>query len=345
MTLSPFFRNFIILIPMTALSACAGAQTTDNGAQSTTANLGQNTPAVYVQANPPGTIKQVVTQYVPVPMPGQLMPEPSPQAVAATPTFSTPTEAVDYANKEATAQPTTSGFFNSMMTYNFTDGALYTIYCAPLKITDIALQPGEKLISEAAGDTLRWQIAQTYSGSGDTLTQHILIKPNQSGLNNTMIITTDQRVYHLVLQSTDSSYMAAVNWNYPNSMVTYASNNTSPLANPFAAAAATNNGPSINLNNLDFNYAFSLSKGDSQPGWYPVRVFNDGKQTYIQLPNTYTASQMPVLYVADTNGNYGTMVNWRYRAPYIIVDVVLEKARLQTGVKTTGQTIVQIQHN
>ncbi len=341
MTISPLCKTLFALLPMTVLCACSGAPTTDSGAQSTTANLGQNNPAVYVQANPPGTINQVVTQYVPVPMPGQLMPEPSSNTTPATPTFSSPTAAVDYANKQATAQPTSSGFFNSMMTYNYTDGALYTIYCAPLKITDVALQPGEKLISEAAGDTLRWQIAQTYSGSGDTLTQHLLIKPNQSGLENTMIITTDQRVYHLVLQSTDSSYMAAVNWNYPNNMVTYASSNASPLANPFAAATSS---PSINLNNLDFNYAFSISEG-SKPDWYPVRIFNDGKQTYIQLPATYTAAQMPVLYVADNNGNYGTMVNWRYRAPYIITDVVLQQARLQTGVQKTGQTIVQIQHN
>ncbi|MCX7122111.1 MAG: P-type conjugative transfer protein TrbG [Gammaproteobacteria bacterium] len=342
MTFSPLFRSLIILIPLATLSACAAAPTTDSGLQSTNVNLGQNSPAVYVQANPPGTVKQIITQYVPVPMPGQLMPEPSPTTLAKTPAFSSPTAAVDYANQQATAQPTSSGFFNSMMTYNYTDGSLYTIYCAPLKITDVALQPGEKLISEAAGDTLRWQIAQTYSGSGDTLTQHILIKPNQSGLNNTVIITTDQRVYHLVLQSTDSSYMAAVNWNYPNNMVTYASSNASPLSNPFANAPS--NSPSIDLNKLDFNYAYSLSEG-SKPDWYPVRIFNDGRQTYIQLPATYTAAQMPVLYVADNNGNYGTMVNWRYRSPYIITDVVLQKARLQTGVEKTGQTIVQIQHN
>ncbi len=342
MTVSPFCKNLLILLPAVALSACAATATTDSGSQSTSANLGQNSPAVYVQANPPGTVKQVVTQYVPVPMPGQLMPDPSSTAVATTPTFSSPTAAVDYANQQATEQPASSGFFNSMMTYNFTDGALYTIYCAPLKITDIALQPGEKLISEAAGDTLRWQIAQTYSGSGDSLTQHILIKPNQADLDNTMIITTDQRVYHLVLHSTDSSYMAAVSWNYPNSMVTYASNNDSPLANPFGGPAA--DGPSIDLNQLDFNYAFALSEG-SKPDWYPIRIFNDGKQTYIQLPSNYTAAQMPVLYVADNNGNYGTMVNWRYRAPYIITDVVLQQARLQTGVQKTGQTIVQIQHN
>ncbi len=340
MKYTPLFRTLCIALPAFSLSACAGTTQNDTSLQSTE-NLGQNTPAVYVQANPPGTVKQVVTQYVPVPMAGQLMPEPGDSPSNATPTFSSPTQAVDYANKQATDQPTTGDFFNSMMTYNFTDGALYTIYCAPLKITDIALQPGEKLISEAAGDTLRWQIAQTYSGNGDTLTQHILIKPNQPDLANTMIITTDQRVYHLVLQSTDSSYMASVSWNYPGSMVTYASKNNSPLANPFAAAPSS---PDVDLSQLDFGYQFSMVQG-SKPDWYPIRIFNDGKQTFIQLPATYTSAQMPILYVADSNGNYGTMVNWRYRAPYIITDVVLTKARLQSGVDKTGETIVQIQHN
>ena len=37
------------------------------------------------------------------------------------------------------------------------------------------------------------------------------------------------------------------------------------------------------------------------------------------------------------------MVNWRLQGNWMIVDDVIQKARLQTGVKTTGQTIVQIE--
>ncbi len=156
-----------------------------------------------------------------------------------------------------------------------------------------------------------------------------------------MLITTDQHVYHITLQSTDSSYMASVQWNYPGSMVNNYQNNAGGMG---GIAPAIDSSPDVDLANLDFNYSLSLVKGN-QPAWYPVRVFNDGTQTYIQLPPNYSTIQLPVVYVADENGNYAAMINWRYRAPYIIVDVVFQNARLQSGVDKTGQTIVEIDHN
>ena len=318
-----------------ALSACASQGDTPFNGQ-TTANA---TPAVYVEASDVAKQQAQPIQYVPVPVPGQLMPVPTTTAKNTTPSFTSPAKAVDYANQEATEQPTSSNFFNAMMTYDYMPGALYTIYTAPLHITDITLAPGEKLISEAAGDTLRWQVAQTYSGQGSDLAQHILVKPSQPGLTNTMVITTDQRVYHLILQSTPESYMASVQWNYDSSMVNF---NSANATNPSGLGASQDNNPDVDLNALNFNYQLGVVTGN-KPAWYPVRVFNDGRQTYIELPHNYAATQLPVLFVADDNGKYGTMINWRYRAPYMIADTVIQTARLQTGVKSTGDTIVQIQ--
>lgn len=34
---------------------------------------------------------------------------------------------------------------NAVQVYPFADGALYQLYAAPERVTDIALQPGEKL--------------------------------------------------------------------------------------------------------------------------------------------------------------------------------------------------------
>jgi type IV secretory pathway VirB9-like protein len=47
--------------------------------------------------------------------------------------------------------------------------ALYQVYAAPGQITNIALEPGESLTGAgpiAAGDTARWIIGDTESGSG-----------------------------------------------------------------------------------------------------------------------------------------------------------------------------------
>jgi P-type conjugative transfer protein TrbG len=68
-------------------------------------------------------------------------------------------------------------------------------------VSDIALQPGETLVSVSAGDTVRWVVGDTSSGSGDDTRTHILVKPVASGLTTNLMIATDRRTYHLELTS------------------------------------------------------------------------------------------------------------------------------------------------
>lgn len=307
-----------------------------------TANLTLDKQANY---QPAQSVKQaraqVVNHYVPVAMPGQLMPTPTSDPQQKKPMLKQEA-AVEQANKQALVTPNSDNFFNAMATYHYMPGALYMIYTAPLKITDIALQPGEKIISEAAGDTLRWQVSQTYSGSGSTMQQHVLVKPNEADLQNSLLITTDKRVYHLVLSATDNgAYMAAVSWDYPSDMVQFSED----MQNPDNMASSAQAAPySLSLGGLNFDYKFGLVKG-SKPSWYPERVFSDGHQTYIKLSgNAGQDNNLPVLYVADDQGNYGTMVNWHLHWPYLIVDSIIDKAQLRSGVESKDNvTIVQIE--
>ena len=64
-------------------------------------------------------------------------------------------------------------------------------------MTDIALQPGENLVAVAAGDTVRWVIGDTTSGTGADKRTHVLVKPFTAGLATNLVITTDRRSYHL----------------------------------------------------------------------------------------------------------------------------------------------------
>ena len=61
---------------------------------------------------------------------------------------------------------TKSGYLNAVQLYQYNEGALYHLYAAPEQVTDIALQPGETLSAVSAGDTVRWVIGDTTSGSG-----------------------------------------------------------------------------------------------------------------------------------------------------------------------------------
>ena len=73
---------------------------------------------------------------------------------------------VSRANAEARIAPTREGYVNAIQVWPFTDGALYQVYASPGRVTVVSLQPGEELVTVAAGDTVRWIVGDTSSGGG-----------------------------------------------------------------------------------------------------------------------------------------------------------------------------------
>ena len=160
-------------------------------------------------ATPPLQIVEVPTR---LPLPGQLKPLPA-DKLAKEPRD--PRARVEAANDDARVEPSRSGYVNAVQVYPFTEGALYQLYAAPGQVTDIALQPGEQLVGNgpvAAGDTTRWVIGDTTSGTGPTMRVHILVKPTRAGLATNLVINTDRRTYHLELRSAEKTYMASLSW-------------------------------------------------------------------------------------------------------------------------------------
>lgn len=66
-----------------------------------------------------------------------------------------PTARVRAANRAALREPSRDGYLNAAQVYPWSEGALYRLYAAPERVTDIALQPGETVTAVAAGDTTR----------------------------------------------------------------------------------------------------------------------------------------------------------------------------------------------
>ena len=70
----------------------------------------------------------------------------------------TPTGRIENANAAARVEPRREGYYNAIQIYPWSEGALYQVYAAPGQITNIALEPGERLTGAgpiAAGDTTR----------------------------------------------------------------------------------------------------------------------------------------------------------------------------------------------
>ena len=122
---------------------------------------------------------------------------------------------VDEANLAATKEPVKAGYVNAIQVYPYSSGALYRLYSAVNQVSDVALQPGEKLASVSTGDTVRWIVGDTTSGEGATQQVHILVKPIAADLKTNLVITTERRTYHLELESTEATYMSSLSWTYP----------------------------------------------------------------------------------------------------------------------------------
>ena len=276
-----------------------------------------------VQAQPlPEPPKPVEVVEVPkvLPMPAQMKPLPESIETKATPEPADEKLRVSRANAEARIAPTREGYVNAIQVWPFTDGALYQVYAAPGRVTVISLQPGEELVTVAAGDTVRWIVGDTSSGTGDALRVSVLVKPIRSGLKTNLVITTSRRTYLIELTSTERAWMASVSWEYPKDRM---------LALQRQAQAAQATAPvdsGLSLERIRFRYAIS----GNTPPWKPLRAFDDGEKVYIQFPAGIAQGELPPLFVIGAQGD-GQLVNYRFRSPYYIVDRLFGAAELRLG--------------
>jgi type IV secretion system protein TrbG len=276
-------------------------------------------PAV-LDADPPKPVEVVEIPKL-LPLPGQLKRQPD---VRPEPEPHDPKQRVDLANAAARVQPTRSGYINAVQVYPFAEGALYQVYAAPGQVTDIELEQGEQLVGSgpvAAGDTVRWIVADTESGSAATKRVHILIKPARPDVATNLVINTDRRTYHLELRSTDKTYMASVSWTYPQDQL-IALRGRNALA---AEATALENG--LDISNLHFRYAV---EGDNPP-WRPLHAFDDGKKVYLIFPPGIGRGEMPPLFIIGPEGKTSELVNYRVHGSHMIVDRLFAAAELRLG--------------
>jgi type IV secretion system protein VirB9 len=236
---------------------------------------------------------------------------------------STPEKQVGAANIAARIEPENAGFDNAIQRYAYSEGSLFQVYAKPGQVTDIALQEGEKLVGPgpvAAGDTARWLIGDTVSGTGASERVHILVKPTRPDIATNLVINTDRRTYHLELRANSGVYMASVSWTYPQDEL---------IALRRAEEQAARAAPvadELVLERLNFDYQISGDK----PAWRPVRVFDDGRRTLVEFAPNIAEGEMPPFFVLGEEGD-AQLVNYRVSGRYLIVDRLFKRAELRLG--------------
>lgn len=239
---------------------------------------------------------------------------------------------VNHIVASATQEPSAAPNLGGKIIYRYTENDIYKVHAGLDRITDIQLQPGEKLINQpVSGDTVRWKLGVTQSGTGDSEVVHIILKPLESGIETNVLVTTDKHVYHLHTAVSDDWYMPAVAWHYPQEEAEL----KAMIAQQEQENAATFEEISISPEQLGFDYEV---EGDRY-AWTPLRVFDDGVKTYLQMAPAVRVTEAPAFFVIEEDDE-PALVNYRVKGDYYIVDRLFEQAQLRVG----AEKVVKITH-
>lgn len=199
-----------------------------------------------------------------------------------------------------------------------------TLVCAPLRACDVELESGETILNVALGDTVRWLTAPAQAGD----TQHVIVKPTETGLTTNLIITTDRRAYHLTLASRKTDYMPRVGFYYPRELVQQWNNavHVQEQKRRKAGEGTISELPAVTPDQLRFDYRIDADRGALKP----ARVFDDGTRVYIQMPQEMRSAEAPTLVLLDGEGK-SMLVNYRVKDRYYIVDRLFDRAALLVG--------------
>jgi len=220
------------------------------------------------------------------------------------------------------------------------------VVCSPLNLCDIELEKGEQITSNpSAGDQARWLI-QFIPGTAET-SPHLVVKPNDVGIETSLIVPTNRRTYHLHLISDAKKYTSITRFAYPEALMAQTRQQAEEKKATEAHLAVTPfpGGRVLTTDQLNFHYKIS---GKAQ--FNPVRVYNDGQHTIIQLPPEVRSGDAPILMLAnrDAPSSVGPTAAVNYRlvddghsndGPRFIVDSVFREAELISGVGSRAKII------
>jgi type IV secretion system protein VirB9 len=188
--------------------------------------------------------------------------------------------------------------------------------CAALRACTIELQAGEEMLGVDMGDTERWSVGSMPGPNGTLL----VVKPRDCDVSTNLILSTNRRIYHLLLDAPpcrkganpQSEYTRHVRFYYPDEV----------------GVQLGRQGPTFASDPTQFNWNYKVE--NRRFPWRPVQVFDDGQRTYIRFPSSARNAEAPVLYVLRPDGK-SDVLNYSVQSDYYIADRVLQRAALVVG--------------
>lgn len=208
------------------------------------------------------------------------------------------------------------------------------IICAPYKVCDISLEPGEIITDKPDIGDPRWLTHPRVSGTGASRTLHVIVKPSDAGLDSNMVIETDRRTVSVRLVSRASDYMPFVKLDSGGdaSGDAMASASWASVIGRGAAKASASASPCDTVPVVP-SEAYRI--GDGREAWRPTQVYAVstpvGIKTCIEFRADIGSADIPALVALDSSGNE-QVVNYRQQGRRFLVDRLIDRAELVAGV-------------
>lgn len=130
-----------------------------------------------------------------------------------------------------------------------------------------------------------------------------------------IVLVTERRTYLIEAQSSAGRiYAAQIAWRYSPPAA-----QQSALEAPAGAAAQQS---------FNFAYRWRTTQG-TRPVWFPERVYDDGRRTWIDFPAQVAAGDLPPLFLMTGEGL--ELVNYRVSGARYEIDRVFDSAELRIG--------------
>jgi P-type conjugative transfer protein TrbG len=147
-----------------------------------------------------------------------------------------------------------------------------------------------------------------------------------------MVVNTNRRTYSIKLVSREKDWMPAVNFDYPEVVQ---SEWDAYYAAQQQEKAQKTLGDGLNIDNLDFAYRI-----EGKADFKPVRVYNNGIKTFIELPRSVSSGELPTVLVVNSGSGEKEIVNYGFKDNKFIVDQLARQLILVQGVGSNQESVL-----
>ena len=218
-------------------------------------------------------------------------------------------------------------FDNQLKAWIYKPESIYQIHTQVYHSTIIQLEPGEEMLETPyISEPDVWRISRGAGLKNGLATQFLIIKPDFSGMDSTLIVITNLRVYQIQLKSYKDHYMPYVKWVYNNGIEDLASWKAAEKKTQESSGnGAVYGNDAMRAGNMSFDYIVKYPKR-KKPVWCPTLVYDDGQKTFIVLDKKSMNMEAPAVFKHNSE-----IVNSQVDKNVIVLNELIEKVTLKLG--------------